>query len=157
MERITFNVKWRRALAARLNDALSGVEGIETPRVRPGDTHSYWRYCLDVDPEKIPGGTVALGGALKEHGVPAAPRYIQKPAFQCEVFREQRTFGKSRFPFTLARPEAVDYSEQRFPGTFRALSRVLVLPWNERFTEEHVDHIARAVRESVARLRGESA
>jgi hypothetical protein len=30
---------------------------------------------------------------------------------------------------------------------------VLVLPWNERFTEQHVDFIAAAVRRQHARLR----
>ena len=55
------------------------------------------------------------------------------------------TFGTSRYPFNLARPEATDYSPNRFPGTFKALSQVLVLPWNERYTEQHVDYIARAL------------
>jgi hypothetical protein len=89
---------------------------------------------------------------LKEKGIASAPRYIQKPAFQCEVFREQRTFGRSRYPFTLARPEAIDYSPDRFPGTFAALEGVLVLPWNERYTGEHIDYLADCLREAVARL-----
>ncbi len=100
----------------------------------------------------MPGGADALGRLLKGRGIACAPRYIQKPAFQCEVLREQRTFGGSRFPFTLARPEAVDYSPARFPGTFAALERVLVLPWNERFVEEHVDYIADSIRDGVREL-----
>ena len=90
----------------------------------------------------MPGGAVALGKLLKERGIACAPRYIQKPAFTCEIFREQRTFGSSRCPFTLARPEAVDYDRERFPAPMTALERVLVLPWNERYTDEHVDYIA---------------
>lgn len=90
---------------------------------------------------------------LKEKGIASAPRYIQKPAFMCEVFQEQRTFGDSRFPFTLARPEAVDYDRARFPGTFAALDHVLVLPWNERYTNEHVDYIAASIREAATRLK----
>ena len=50
--------------------------------------------------------------------------------------------------------EAVDYAPERFPGVFRCLHDILVLPWNERFTEEHVDFIADAVRTQHARLRG---
>jgi hypothetical protein len=68
------------------------------------------------------------------------------------VFRDQQTFGKSRYPFTLARPEAVDYRAERFPGTFAALGRVLVLPWNENYREEHVTYIAEAIRASVSKL-----
>jgi dTDP-4-amino-4,6-dideoxygalactose transaminase len=49
----------------------------------------------------------------------------------------------------LARPEAVDYDKVKFPGTYKALDRVLVIPWNERYTEQHVDYIATAIREGV--------
>ncbi|MEY2569700.1 MAG: perosamine synthetase, partial [Acidimicrobiaceae bacterium] len=87
--------------------------------------------------------------ALKEWAVPTAPRYIVKPAFRCGIFRDQKTLGGSRFPFSLARPEAVDYAEERFPGTFAYLESVLVLPWSERLTSEHVDHVANAIVAAV--------
>ena len=94
-----------------------------------------------------------VAAVLGEQSIASAPRYIQKPAFQCEVFRDQRTFGNSRWPFTQARPEAVDYTPERFPGTFEALEGVLVLPWNERYTEEIVDALAREIRAAVAEER----
>jgi hypothetical protein len=106
-----------------------------------------------VDGDALPGGAVALGKLLREAGIACAPRYIQKPAFRCEIFAKQRTFGSSRYPFTLARPEAVDYRAERFPGTFAALDRVLVLPWTERYTDEHLDFIAAALHDAVAALR----
>ena len=37
---------------------------------------------------------------------------------------------------------------RNFPGTFRGLEQILVLPWNERFTE-HVDFIADSVAAST--------
>ncbi|MCG3196011.1 MAG: UDP-4-amino-4-deoxy-L-arabinose--oxoglutarate aminotransferase [bacterium] len=147
-------VRQRIRMARRMTERLQGLPGIETPHVRPGDVHSYWKYCLRVDGAVIPGGSPALGNALKGWEVPSAPRYIQKPAFQCAVFRDQRTFGNSRWPFTLAAPEAVDYSPERFPGTFEALERVIVLPWNERYTEIHVDYVAASIREAVQQLTG---
>ncbi len=143
-------VEARVRTATALTSALTGVAGIETPRVTDGAVHTYWKYCLRVDDNLIEGGAVGLGAALKDKGVTCAPRYIQKPAFRCQVFRDQVTFGKSRWPFTLATPEAVDYSEDRFPGTFNALQHVLVLPWNEKYTQEHVDYIAEAVKSAVA-------
>jgi len=115
--------------------------------------HTYWKYCLLVDPEVVPGGTVAMGAQLRERGIASAPRYISKPAFACRVFAEQRTFGSSRWPFTLARPEAVDYSPDRFPGVTRFLDTVLVLPWNERYEQHHVDYIADAVVDAHRALR----
>jgi dTDP-4-amino-4,6-dideoxygalactose transaminase len=131
-----------------------GVDGITTPKAAAGDVHTYWKYCLRVDETTVPGGPQALAAELKVGGIASAPRYIQKPAFRCAMFQEQRTFGSSRFPFTLARPEALDYAEERFPGTFDALAGILVLPWNERYTEEHVDMLADAITDSVGRLTG---
>ena len=71
----------------------------------------------------------------------------------CEVFQKRRTFGKSEFPFTLARPEALDYSVDRFPGTFTALEHVLVVPWNDRYTEDDVNYIAEGIHSAVHALR----
>jgi perosamine synthetase len=154
LDKLVWGVEQRRKMAARLSAQLEGLDGISTPGSAPDAVHVFWRYCLWVDETEVPGGSPALGAGLKRQGIAAAPRYIQKPAFQCEIFRDQRTFGSSRFPFTLARPEAVDYLPNRFPGVFECLHDVLVLPWNERFTEEHVDFIAAAVQTQHARLRG---
>lgn len=145
-------VERRIAAAARLTELLDGVPGIRTPRVSPGSRHVYWKYALRVDGDAVAGGSVELARLLKARGIASAPRYIQKPAFMCEVIARQRTFGESRWPFTLARAEAVDYGPARFPGTFRGLDEVLVLPWNERYTDEHVTYIADSIHQALERL-----
>lgn len=146
------SVDHRVEMGTRLTKALDGLAGIETPWVHPDNRHVFWRYVLRVDRAVIPGGPVALAGALKDHDVASVPRYIQKPAFRCAVFAEQRTFGSSRFPFTMARPEAVDYSEERFPGALAALESMLVLPWTERYEPHHVDYLAGALVDAVTGL-----
>ncbi|MCU1427137.1 MAG: DegT/DnrJ/EryC1/StrS aminotransferase [Actinomycetia bacterium] len=153
IEKLNGGVQQRIACARHLNERLAGVPGLLTPEPLAGDTHVYWRYALMVDPAEIPGGPTALAAELKLGGIASGPRYIQKPAFRCGVFANQRTFGESRFPFTLARPEAVDYDADRFPGTFQYLDRVLVLPWNERYTIDDVDRIADALVAAVSTLR----
>jgi dTDP-4-amino-4,6-dideoxygalactose transaminase len=153
LEKLDEVIRTRVALADDFTRRISGLPGITPPTVRAGNQHTYWKYCLDVDGNELPGGAVALGKLLRDRGIACAPRYIQKPAFRCEIFAQQRTFGSSRYPFTLARPEAVDYSAERFPGTFAALDRVLVLPWTERYTDEHLDFIAAALHDAVAALR----
>lgn len=139
----------RTRMAAMLTEGLQGLPGVSPPAVDPGFTHTYWKYCLHVDGSRLEGGLDALAGRLRDRGVFCAPRYIQKPAFECQVLRDQRTFGDSRFPFTLARPEAVDYSRERFPGTYAALASVLVLPLNERYTDEHVRQVVEVIRTAV--------
>jgi perosamine synthetase len=152
LDKLDFSVHARIRTANLLTDRLQGINGVHTPTIREGNKHTYWKYCLDVDPEVIPGGTVALGRYLKENGVFCAPRYIQKPAFQCQVIREKRTFGNSGFPFNLAAKEALDYSDELFPGTHEALSRILVLPWSESYESSHVDYIAETITTGVAHL-----
>lgn len=152
LEKLDASVENRITAADNLTQQIEKLPGIETPRVTAKSVHTYWKYCLHVDPQKIHGGASGMARLLKERGISSAPRYIQKPAFMCEVFQKQRTFGQSRFPFTLARPEAVDYDPARFTGTFEALDHILVLPWNERYTPEHVDYIADAIREAAAQL-----
>lgn len=154
LDKLEMSVNNRVATADMLSEKISNISGIKTPHVSNGSIHTYWKYCLNVDGNEIEGGAVGLATELRENfGIFSAPRYIQKPAFQCQIFRDQVTFGNSRFPFTEARPEAVDYSPEKYPGTFAGLEAILVLPWNEAYTEEHVDYIANAIASSVAKLR----
>jgi len=146
-------VEQRVRMAERLTEKLRGLRGVTTPKVRCKEIHTYWKYCLFIDHEQIRGGPVSLAEDLRNLGVASAPRYIQKPAFMCEVFQKQRTFGNSRYPFTLARPEALNYHPSRFPGTFSALEEILVLPWNERYTDEHIEYLAGSIRNAVEKLR----
>jgi dTDP-4-amino-4,6-dideoxygalactose transaminase len=152
MDKLDLSVSQRVAMAELLTEKLADLPGIGLPKVADNAVATYWKYAVDVDPEVIDGGTLALGAALKQRGIFCAPRYIQKPAFQCAVFKHQRTFGNSRFPFTMALPDAVDYAPEKFPGTFAALARVLVLPWNERYTDDDVHYIAAHIREAATEL-----
>ena len=63
--------------------------------------------------------------------------------------RSARAAGRSRWPG----PRRVDYSPERFPGTFAALEQVLVLPWNERY-DRRARRLPRRARtaEAVASL-----
>jgi dTDP-4-amino-4,6-dideoxygalactose transaminase len=140
----------RIGAAARLTKRVDELEGVDAPWVAPGDEHTYWRYALHVDTGRFPEGPDGFAGELRAQGIASTPRYVKKPAFQTAVIAERRTFGDSGFPFTLARPEALDYASSRFPGTFEFLSSVLVLPWNERLGDDDVDHIGDRIQE-VAR------
>jgi dTDP-4-amino-4,6-dideoxygalactose transaminase len=142
----------RVASAHQLTAMIRSLPGIHTPQVTAGAVHTFWKYCLNVDGTVIRNGAVGLAKLLKELGIACAPRYIQKPAFMCEVFQKRRTFGSSQYPFHLARPEALDYDTSRFPQTYAALENVLVLPWNERYTDQHIQYIADSIHQAVSEL-----
>ncbi|MBI3782393.1 MAG: DegT/DnrJ/EryC1/StrS family aminotransferase [Deltaproteobacteria bacterium] len=146
-------VSRRQQSAALLTAQLQGTPGLSLPIAASGATHVYWKYPLHVNPEVIRGGTDGLGAALKARGVFCAPRYIQKPAFQCRVFTERKTYGMSRCPYSCRERQdgkQFVYDVAEYPGTMRGLERVLVLPWNEFYTQQHVDFLARCVRDAIA-------
>lgn len=140
----------RQSTANQLTALLKDVDGLTLPTTLPGCTHVYWKYPLIIDPNVIEGGSDAFGAELKKNGVFCAPRYIQKPAFECMVLRDRNTFGRSEWPFSL-RPE-IRYDRAEYPGTIQGLDRVVVLPWNEKYTDEHVEFISKVVRQAAVKL-----
>ena len=151
LDKLDAAVAHRRATVARFLRTIADVPGVTLPALASDDVGTYWKVPILVD-ESVPGGPRALAAALAARGVASAPRYIRKPAFACRVFTEQRTFGTSRWPFPLADPDALDYSPERFPGTYGYLDRVVVLPWNERYENPHADAVADALRAAVHEL-----
>jgi perosamine synthetase len=155
LEKLDGVVTRRERSAWQLSELLSDLPGLTLPAPLPNATHVYWKYPLIVDPEVIQGGADALGAALKARGVFCAPRYIQKPAFQCQVLAEQKTYGKSRCPFSCRAREdgrEIIYDAAEYPGTMQGLERVVVLPWSEFYTDEHVSFIAEVVRNAALDL-----
>jgi perosamine synthetase len=149
LSKLADHVGIRRARAAEFTRALGDLPGIH-PLVSPSAANpSYWKYALHVDPAMYPNGPGALAAALAQERIASAPRYIQKPAFMCEVFARRRTFGRSEFPFSIARPEAIDYDPAHYPGTMNGLATVLVLPLNERYTDAHVERVSSAIRSAA--------
>lgn len=149
-------VQSRIEAAGRLTALIAGVEGVETPKITPQSKHVYWKYPLRIDDRVIKGGVDEFAARLKDKGIFSAPRYIQKPAFMCQILTEKNTFGKSRFPFEGPHRKddpPVVYDPKDYPGTFDALSHVVVLPWSEFYTQEHVDYIAENIIETAKALR----
>jgi perosamine synthetase len=146
-------VAQRQKMAALLNERIKDIDGIEAYRAAENATMTYWKFCLRVDDTKIQDGSVGLAKALKTYDVASAPRYVVKPAYKCQVFREQNTFGDSHYPFNLARPEAVDYNDDNFQGTIKGLHDVLVLPINEKYEDYHIEFLAASIREAVEATR----
>ncbi|MBI2095514.1 MAG: DegT/DnrJ/EryC1/StrS family aminotransferase [Candidatus Omnitrophica bacterium] len=155
LSKLGWVVRQRQAAAKRMDGHLSGVRGIRVPQPPKNSTHVYWKYCVDVDKETLGFDVAELAGALKNFGIASAPRYIQKPAFRCQVLKDAVTFGKSHYPFNekhLALGRDEDWWRREYPGSYQALSRVLVLPWNEFYTAEHVDFIAAKIKQCIADL-----
>ena len=87
--------------------------------------------------------------------VACVPRYVQKPAFECELFRDWSASPVTAMPLQHnPRRDAPQplFRRADYPGAVRGLEQVVVLPINERYDERHVLHVAATIRGAVGAL-----
>ncbi|MDD4013507.1 MAG: DegT/DnrJ/EryC1/StrS family aminotransferase [Candidatus Omnitrophica bacterium] len=145
-------VENRRRTALKLTDMLKGIKGLYLPESTPDSVHVYWKYPLIIDTDHFGHDVMEFSAELKSKGIFSAPRYIQKPAFMCEVLRDKRTYGRSNCPYDCPKRDGekeIVYDTKSYPGTMKALEHVLVLPWNEFYTDEHVGYIAQSIKDVI--------
>lgn len=154
-------VRCRQRAARMFTAQIAGLPGIAPQQAPTGSESAYWKYVLRVDESQTGADVGQIAAFLRErYGIPSSPRYVQKPAYMCQVLRERLTFGHSHFPYEGPQrgdSPPVRYRADECPGALDALAHMLVLPWNENYTEQHVDFIAHAVREAVAHFSRDAA
>ncbi|MFF0448323.1 DegT/DnrJ/EryC1/StrS family aminotransferase [Streptomyces sp. NPDC004609] len=122
--KVTEVVRLRRERAGQLAEALGNVPAVRMPGQRRG--HAWWVMPLLVD------DNARWAKALGELGVPALPGYLERPLY--------------------ANPALPGHPPGLCPRAEELIARtLLVLQWNERYSQSDVDHIARALREVAAR------
>lgn len=147
----------RRAVAAALRDRLRDLAGLYCPDDPAHGTHGYWKFAFRVDPAVVPGGATALGGRMRALGIACVPRYVQKPAFECRVFRDWRRSPVSSLPLghnPRGRTDGALFDRRDYPGAIAGLEQVVVLPINERYLPDHVRVVADAIRAAHRELAG---
>ncbi|GAA0939968.1 DegT/DnrJ/EryC1/StrS family aminotransferase [Kribbella koreensis] len=143
-------VKRRRRSAEQLVAALGGTAGlsghgptgVSAEGVLAGVAlpslagHAFWLFPLIVA-----GDNHVWAEALTAEGVPASAGYLDRTLYANPVFTGP-IYGTSRYPL-----EGREYPAGLCPNAERLIDRTLVvLPWNEAYTETDVDDIARAIR-----------
>lgn len=145
-------IEHRRAMAARLTNALTHVAGITCPGDTDHATHVYWRYAIRIEDPLDGAALDRISAALRAIGARTAPRYTQKLGFEYGFLSERRMFGGSGFPFTGPQRDGAkepSYSRESFPGAVAGLDRLLCIGWNERYDESVIDLIASTIREAA--------
>ena len=115
----------RRSVAKRYDEALAGVDGIQTPVALPDREHPWQAYFLTVD-KKINRDELAL--KLRERGV------------QCN------------FGTYASHVQPLYQSAQHCPVSAAAFRRHLAIPMHANLTDEQVDRVVDAVRDTVAEV-----
>ena len=145
----------RRATAAALDARLAGEEAVEPVGTLPDCIQTYFYYCFRLNPDMLkvePAKIVAAlqaEGLVCEHGYPGPiPLYLYR------MIRDKKTFGKSGWPFdSPAARRQWDYAPGLCPLAERACDETVILPWNEKLTDEHVDLIATAIDKVIGAYR----
>lgn len=133
---------------------IQGLPGVYPPATYPDCRHVYWFYPLRVVEAEAGVAAEEFAAALNAEGVPASAGYIGKPIFLYDIIRGKQVYGASHFPWDLQPPgREVRYQPGECPGCERALSEMVILPCNERFTDEDASDIGRAVRKVKEGLR----
>lgn len=129
----------RRASAARLAGMLGERPGLTMPP-DPGD-HTYWYFPLVIDGLDA-DGLQRYAAALSAEGVPAIAGYLARPLYAEPVLRAARAYGGSGFPIKGVR----EYPDGICPTAEELIARrLVVIPWNENFSEADVHDIAAAI------------
>ncbi len=141
----------RRKTAERLTAALNGLPGL-TAGVHAGAT--YWRYPIFVDGAVAGAGAVRYAEVLAAEGVPVIAGYIQSPLYLTPVLADHRTYGESGYPLTSPPAESAQrYEPGLCPVTEQLIEeRLLVVDWNENYTDDDVADIIAAVHKAHAAL-----
>jgi perosamine synthetase len=131
-------IERRRANAARLTSRLAPIASLTLP---PDDgDHVYWYYPLLVD-GLDPTRLARYAAALRAEGVPSLAGYLARPLYAEPALRDARAYGGTGFPL-----EKVDYPDGLCPVAEELIARrLIVVPWNENFSDADVDDIAAAV------------
>lgn len=146
-------VRRRRRTARRLAEALRRLPGLGVPADL--DRHAVWLFPVVLDVEAAGGDNRAWAAALAAEGVPVSPGYLSQPVYGYPVLAQRRLYGGSGFPFTSppARTEFT-YGPGLCPRAERMIGEtLLVVQWNEAYTDSDADEIAAAFARVHATLR----
>jgi perosamine synthetase len=123
-EKLDWMIERRREMAARLNDALRGIDGLHLPEFPDERESVYQLYNLRFDEDGIQG---PLADHLDARGVPTRVTY--DPVHLTRYYREEWGWEPGDLPVTE-----------------RVSERILTLPFHLDLSDDDLDHVARAVR-----------
>jgi len=91
-------LKQRRKLVEYLNRKMKTLDGIETPRVKEGCTHTYYRYAVRLDKNKIHVPIDKFLKALNAEGMDFYKAYL--PLYLFPIYQKKIVYGDKGCPFS---------------------------------------------------------
>lgn len=139
-------VEARRRSAAKLMSTLD-VSGLVLPE-NP-EAHAWWLFPIVL---RSPLRNTDVGERLAALGIPARAGYLAEPLHCAPALTENPIYGGSRYPLEVPPASRLpEYGWGTLPEAERLINETLVVvDWNENYTDDHVDRIAAAIRKVVA-------
>ncbi len=150
LEKLAGVIDSRNGLGNRLTEGIAQIDGVVPAPVTPGARHSYWTY-----PMRATGFSAErFAQALNAEGIGASAGYIGDPIYQCSAaLAEHRTYGDSSFPFYSPYTDRTfERADELCPRTREVLEQLVLLPFNENYTEADIDDVAGGVRKVASAL-----
>lgn len=117
----------RREIAARYDEAFSGIRGAEPLAVREGVSHAYHLYVIRLDPARLRTGRSDIFTALRSEGIGVNVHY--RPVYLHPFYRESFRTGPGLCPCAEA-----------------AYERILSLPLYPGMSDSDVEEVVAGVR-----------
>ena len=127
LDRLQDQTNARRAVAAKFDDVIAGIDGLHAPRWTDGAEPVWHLYTARLDENAFSCTRDEFCAALNKEGVPTAVHYPRP-------LTKQPAFGRFEAPMAVAD---------------RLCREVFCLPIHHDLTDEHLDTVARSL-EKVA-------
>ena len=98
LKKLKHLVASRQSVAERLTLGLEGLDGLQTPKVKPDCTHAYYAYPLVIDIEKLGLTRETLTKALRAEGVSIGEGY--QNIHLLPMYQQKIAYGSRGFPWT---------------------------------------------------------
>lgn len=115
LQKLESLLEQRRELVDYITDKLQNIEGLLTPTIKEGCTHTFYRYALRLDSNKIKVPTPKIVEALNAEGMEFYAGYM--PLNLYPIYQKRIGYGKQGCPFTCPYYKGkVDYTTDSLPN-----------------------------------------
>lgn len=143
-------VEKRREAAKSFDRLVEIIPGLSPKGEKEWARHSYFFYPVSVDLKKFKVSLIELAKAIRAEGIKVDPGYLPFPIYGYDMIRKKRTYGTSECPFSCPMyGKKIEFPEGLCPRGEKACKDTLIFPWNEKFTEQNVQDIARGIKKVV--------
>jgi dTDP-4-amino-4,6-dideoxygalactose transaminase len=92
-------VEGRQEMAEAISARIKGLAGLRTPVVRPGCTHSFYKYALLLDTNQLGVSRTQILSALEAEGVPGlGSGYVNVHRYP--LYQKKIAYGRNGFPWS---------------------------------------------------------